>query len=84
MHVHVQVKLNESSNGMNTKTGFPVTALRETNVLLSLQHENIIRVREMVVGTSMDQVSVSVSVQCQCQCVSVSVSVSVSASVSVC
>lgn len=36
--------------------GFPITALRETNVLLSLQHPNIIRVREMVVGSSLDQV----------------------------
>ena len=30
--------------------GFPITALRETNVLLALRHPNIIRVREMVVG----------------------------------
>jgi hypothetical protein len=25
------------------REGFPVTALRETNILLALQHENIIR-----------------------------------------
>jgi cell division cycle 2-like protein len=37
-------------------TGFPITALRETNILLALQHPNIIRVREMVVGSSVDKV----------------------------
>lgn len=36
--------------------GFPVTALREANVLLTLAHENIVRVTEMVVGHSQDQV----------------------------
>ena len=36
--------------------GFPITALRETNILLALQHPNIIRVREMVVGSSLDKV----------------------------
>jgi cell division cycle 2-like protein len=36
--------------------GFPVTALREINVLLSLSHPNIINVREMVVGNSMDKI----------------------------
>lgn len=35
---------------------FPITALRETNVLLMLQHENIVRVREMVVGSGLDKV----------------------------
>lgn len=35
-----------------TKDGFPITALRETNVLLALNHPNIIKVREMVVGSS--------------------------------
>ncbi len=38
------------------KGGFPITALRETNILLVLQHPNIIKVREMVVGSSMDQI----------------------------
>ncbi|KAJ8602733.1 hypothetical protein CTAYLR_003797 [Chrysophaeum taylorii] len=38
--------------------GFPITALRETNVLLALQHENIIRVHEMVVGREHDRVFV--------------------------
>ena len=36
--------------------GFPITALRETNVLLALRHENIVRVKEMVVGSSQDKV----------------------------
>ena len=36
--------------------GFPVTALREANVLLTLAHENIVRVKEMVVGDASDQV----------------------------
>ncbi len=34
------------------KEGFPVTALRETNVLLSLNHPNIVRVKEMVMGST--------------------------------
>lgn len=40
----------------HVKEGFPVTALREINVLLSLSHPNIINVREMVVGNSMDKI----------------------------
>lgn len=40
--------------------GFPITALRETNVLLALgwpvPHPNIVGVREMVVGSSLDKV----------------------------
>jgi len=39
-----------------TKEGFPMAALREINVLLELSHENIVTVREMVVGDSSDQV----------------------------
>lgn len=38
------------------KDGFPVAALREINVLLALSHENIVSVREMVVGKELDQV----------------------------
>jgi len=37
-------------------TGFPITALRETNILLALRHENIVRVKEMVVGSSKEKV----------------------------
>ncbi len=38
------------------KEGFPVTALRETNVLLSLNHPNIVRVKEMVMGSTPDKI----------------------------
>lgn len=38
------------------KVGFPITALREINILLALRHPNIIRVREMVIGSSLDRV----------------------------
>ena len=46
-----QVKIKSESSG------FPITALREINVLLSLQHENIISVKEMVVGSDHEQVT---------------------------
>jgi cell division cycle 2-like protein len=36
--------------------GFPVTALREINVLLALSHESIVNVKEMVVGDGVDKV----------------------------
>ena len=39
-----------------TKVGFPITALREINILLALQHPNIVRVKEMVVGSSIDKI----------------------------
>jgi hypothetical protein len=38
------------------KEGFPITALREINTLLQLQHKNIVYVSEVVVGRSIDQV----------------------------
>ncbi|CAM9832437.1 unnamed protein product, partial [Hapterophycus canaliculatus] len=47
-----QVKLTRN----NGKEGFPITALRETNVLLSLHHPNIVRVLEMVIGSTLDKV----------------------------
>lgn len=47
-----QVKLGAETN----KVGFPVTALREINILLALQHPYIVRVKEMVVGSSIDKV----------------------------
>ena len=47
-----QVKLNN----LVAKVGFPITALREINILLSLDHPNIIKVREMVVGSSIDKI----------------------------
>ena len=45
-----QVKL------LNTREGFPTTALREINVLLELRHPHVINVREMVVGASSDKI----------------------------
>jgi len=39
-----------------TKEGFPISALREIGVLLSLSHECIVTVREMVVGDTNDKV----------------------------
>lgn len=38
------------------KEGFPMTALREISVLMALQHESIVSVKEMVVGDGMDKV----------------------------
>ena len=39
-----QVKLDDGD-----EEGFPITALRETNILLSMKHENVLGVYEMVV-----------------------------------
>jgi len=39
-----------------TKEGFPVAAMREIGVLLALNHECIVTVREMVVGDAFDKV----------------------------
>ena len=39
-----------------TREGFPISALREIGVLLSLSHECVVTVREMVVGSSPDKV----------------------------
>ncbi|CAI5734545.1 unnamed protein product [Hyaloperonospora brassicae] len=47
-----QVKMGADAS----REGFPVTALRETNVLLALAHPNIVQVREMVVGSSPDKI----------------------------
>ena len=41
---------------MQKNQGFPVTALREINVLLALSHESIVSVKEMVVGSGNDKV----------------------------
>lgn len=38
------------------RDGFPVAALREISILLSLSHPNIVTVREMVVGEKFDKV----------------------------
>lgn len=38
------------------KEGFPVTSLREMSLLQQLNHPNIVKVREVVVGSSLDKV----------------------------
>ena len=53
VHALKQVKLTVNETG---KVGFPVTALREINILLALRHPNIVQVKEMVVGSSVDKV----------------------------
>ena len=40
------------------KEGFPITALRELSTLISLRHENIINVKEVVYGSSLDKIYV--------------------------
>ena len=45
-------------------TGFPLAALRELNVLLSLSHESIISVREVVLGSTMDKLFMVMEVGC--------------------
>lgn len=47
-----QVKLGAETS----KVGFPITALREINILMTLRHPNIIKVKEMVVGSSIDKI----------------------------
>jgi cell division cycle 2-like len=44
------------ASSTQNKEGFPLVALREVNVLLSLSHESIVSVREMVVGDGLDKV----------------------------
>lgn len=38
------------------KEGFPITSLREINTLMKSPHENIVRVKEIVVGSNMDKI----------------------------
>lgn len=38
------------------KEGFPITSIREFNILLSLNHPNIVVVKRVVVGQQMDKV----------------------------
>jgi cell division cycle 2-like protein len=37
------------------KHGFPITALREINALMACRHENVVGIREVVVGSTLDQ-----------------------------
>ncbi|KAF8973717.1 kinase-like domain-containing protein [Flammula alnicola] len=47
-----KLKLDEEKNG------FPITALREVYALMSCRHENVVGVREVVVGDTLTQVFV--------------------------
>lgn len=38
------------------KNGIPVSGLREINILLNLRHENIVQLKEVVVGKSLDSI----------------------------
>ncbi|KAL5518749.1 hypothetical protein ACEPAH_432 [Sanghuangporus vaninii] len=38
------------------KYGFPITALREINALIACRHENVVTIREIVVGETLTQV----------------------------
>ncbi|EMD41778.1 hypothetical protein CERSUDRAFT_120728 [Gelatoporia subvermispora B] len=38
------------------KHGFPITALREINALMTCKHENVVNIREVVVGDTLTQV----------------------------
>ena len=60
-----QVKIGRESS----KVGFPITALRETNILLALRHKNIVYVREMVVGTTIDKVLLIIMIQICIRCI---------------
>jgi cell division cycle 2-like protein len=37
------------------KSGFPITALREVNSLMTCRHENVVGIREVVVGDTLTQ-----------------------------
>ena len=37
------------------KYGFPITALREINALIACKHENVVGIREIVVGETLTQ-----------------------------
>lgn len=52
----VALKQIKFDNSELLKDGFPIAALREINVLLALSHENLVTVREMVVGKDFDKV----------------------------
>ncbi|KIY45401.1 Pkinase-domain-containing protein [Fistulina hepatica ATCC 64428] len=47
-----KLKLEEEKNG------FPITALREINALMACRHENVVNIREVVVGDTLTQVFV--------------------------
>lgn len=38
------------------KEGFPITSIREINILLTFDHENIIKIKEVVYGSTLDKI----------------------------
>lgn len=40
------------------KEGFPITSIREINILLSLKHPNIVNLKEVAVGSTLDKIYV--------------------------
>ena len=48
-----QIKFRQE---LTAQEGFPPTALREVNILLSLRHPHVVNVREMVVGDTYDKI----------------------------
>lgn len=53
-----KLKLEEEKNG------FPITALREINALMLCRHENVVAIREVVVGETLTQ-CVSIHLPCR-------------------
>lgn len=37
-------------------SGIPISSLREINILLNLRHDNIVQLKEIVVGKSLDRI----------------------------
>ncbi len=50
------------------REGFPITSLREINTLLLGQHKNVVTVKEIVVGTSMDKIYIGKICACWYYC----------------
>ena len=40
----------------DNERGFPITSIREINLLRSLDHENIIKLKEIVTGENLDKI----------------------------
>lgn len=58
-----KVRMENERDGMLNKcakislTGIPISSLREITLLLSLKHPNIVQLKEVVVGRSLDRYS---------------------------
>jgi cell division cycle 2-like len=40
----------------NQKEGFPISSLREIEILVSLNHDNIVNIKEVVIGRKFQQI----------------------------